>query len=458
MRPVIALFVTLLWIAALPGQAEAKWSAIVVGQSDASSRQGIDDALRTSQTLRENGGDVVVLLEDPEVKSLQRSLADLRGASQLVLYYSGSSSEGRFELGPQGVSVDQLVSVISQTGASEVLLLVETCGTNQQVGRFSPQDLQVPTGMQLRIVTSPVSETECLPGQRLTDRLLHTSGSTEGRDLLTRLVGLPTQGTVSSVALQPPTVSDTSARLVDFLPEDTILINASRPDRASPESAQDADPFVEVLLPATQPSFTLWRNDAEILLASLPSTRDVTRPQGTGRPQPSIIIGSIQGITDSDESLALSYDPTDVWKALKASDFDRFIELLEAGAFDPPDGPPPGRTRGTYLAWAIQTELTRMNCRPNGIDGAWGDGSRRAADLFVDLVPNPDAVGADRETKPLFRLVLRHHEKECAAAPRRVSQPTTQRPAPTPSQPEPARPATTNSTGGFGQGLRGLGG
>ena len=126
MRPVIALLVTLLWIAALPGQAEAKWSAIVVGQSDASSRQGIEDALRTSQTLRENGGDVVVLLEDPEVKSLQRSLADLRGASQLVLYYSGSSSKGRFELGAQGVSVDQLVSEISQTGAREVLLLVET--------------------------------------------------------------------------------------------------------------------------------------------------------------------------------------------------------------------------------------------------------------------------------------------------------------------------------------------
>ena len=56
MRPVIALLVTLLWIAALPGQAEAKWSAIVVGQSDTSSRQGIEDALRTSQTLRENGG------------------------------------------------------------------------------------------------------------------------------------------------------------------------------------------------------------------------------------------------------------------------------------------------------------------------------------------------------------------------------------------------------------------
>ncbi|MCC5973145.1 MAG: hypothetical protein JJT81_03745 [Rubellimicrobium sp.] len=210
------------------------------------------------------------------------------------------------------------------------------------------------------------------------------------------------------------------------------------------------------------------------LVAQPAPATGLTRPApGTnGLPEPSIIVGFPAppdapeiGLADPDtepsavSGAELDFTDLDARRALRESDEDLFISLVNSGAFDPPEG---------TLALAIQTELRRMNCYTGALDGDFGPGSRRGLNAYYEQIgltaPSQDP------TLEIYRQLLLRDDVTCpvaVAAPATSTgggqQTATQRPAqqqqpaqqaaPAPATPDPApqRGFTQNSlqTGTF---------
>ncbi len=193
-------------------------------------------------------------------------------------------------------------------------------------------------------------------------------------------------------------------------------------------------------------------------------------PGENGLPAPSILVGYITedgeivndaeilspAIVDAPVAGAgLGYDDLEARNSMRSSNPELFASLVETGAFDPPDA---------EMAFAIQTELARMNCYKSTIDGLWGPGSRRSVAGYYEQTggstPSQDPVAS------IFRAIIVSEDVRCPdPAPRAVAQParqttstprrntTTQAapraaaPAPVPAAPAaPARRTITQST------------
>ncbi|ARE41203.1 hypothetical protein RGUI_3062 [Rhodovulum sp. P5] len=443
---------------AAAGTASADWKTLVIGQPGPAAETSFADAFYAAQAFEAGGLPVLDVLRDQPAIEVLNALSGLRDTPQLILFYSGRVQADALALQDGAVPLDDILTRIAAAGVREVILMVEDCVTGQP---GPPQPVRLPgaqAGLQIMLVTSAAGGT-CSPGTRLSDVLktLGQSGPLTG-DLLVELGGLPMQGRVTGQVVMTgaaPAATDAAEEVVEYLPDDVILLDAPAPAAGADTPA----PVVEVLLPAQTPDFPARRTDlAEpvITLAALPAAQVAALPLVPGLPEPSIIVGLIEGITDAAldtdapedgaPGMALAYNDLNARRALKTNNPQLFDTLLSSGALDPPEG---------LLEVALQTELQRMNCYTMRVDGDWGPGSRRSAQNYfrqLDNVPAP----ADAATMELFRLMLRYDDVTCptpqAVAPRTNTNPRQATPArPAAPAPQPAQPATGGG-GGFGGG------
>lgn len=191
-------------------------------------------------------------------------------------------------------------------------------------------------------------------------------------------------------------------------------------------------------------------------------------PGSGGLPEPSIIVGfpappaeaeDLPRVDPEAEPVAvagaeLQALDTEARAALRASDEDLFISLVNAGAFDPAEAD---------LARAIQAELQRMNCYTGALDGVFGAGSRRALNAYYDEIGL--AAPSQDPTVEIYRQTLLRDDVTCptpVAAPAPTAnaggaqqRPATQQQAPrqqTAAPPAPPPPqAPTQTQRGFTQ-------
>jgi hypothetical protein len=216
---------------------------------------------------------------------------------------------------------------------------------------------------------------------------------------------------------------------------------------ASPVIVQNAgviSPVQTVVSPIVAGSEV--QGEALAVLAAAPATPRNTGarpvPGAGGLPQPSIILGEQEtlaslAVPDVPPVQQLDYTDFAARQALKTSDAAGYAELIQTGAYDPPP---------EQLAFAVQTELARMNCYTRAIDGDWGNGSRRALQLYFDTLKV--AATTQEPTVEVFRQLLTEDSVECpevvapapapAAAAPRTTQRTTTRTQAAPAQAAPA--------------------
>lgn len=115
------------------------------------------------------------------------------------------------------------------------------------------------------------------------------------------------------------------------------------------------------------------------------------------------------------------------------------IKGVDAGTRQEPQAGilPPAPETGPALHAAIQTELKRIGCYTQGIDGDWGRGSQTGLERFYaarKIVPAQVAGGVLAPTEAAWRLLLEAPEKTCKPQPAAQvtrKKPATQKAAPT---------------------------
>lgn len=432
------------------------WGALVIAQSQSSTGSSIDDAARAWQALDASGIPVVGTILNGTVTAMYDATMGMTGTSSALIYYSGSSSTGGLAMSDGSVGLETLMETASRAGVTQLVMMIENCPAGGSESPFHAVLPQPPEGLEVIMFTSADETTRCAVEDRLTSRLERIAQFGPAQDdLRAVLAGLPFQGAITGgVNIASQATGNQGFEDIEFLPDDVILLDVV--------DGQQAAASVQVMLPVvTQESETAWPDQTEpmITLAVLPAEQIVALPLVAGQPEPSIIVGMIDGITDAalsldgaqqDESRALAYDDVDARRALKSNNPDLFDLLLAAGSLDPPD---------SQLALALQTELQRMNCYTLRVDGDWGNGSRRAFQAYLDRLENVQVASLDANVD-LFRLILRNDEVVCpvaapaaAAATTRSAAPARTTPTqPTPpaaAQPTPTAPAREPTGGGF---------
>jgi hypothetical protein len=140
----------------------------------------------------------------------------------------------------------------------------------------------------------------------------------------------------------------------------------------------------------------------------------------TGYPKPSIIVGRISAgmekalgierlLPATVAQYGFAFDDLAAREALRSSNPDVFVQLVNEGHVDPPEA---------QLATTVQQELARMNCYRSRVDGDWGAGSRRAATQYFTTLGKSDDGLIQTASPELFRAVVLGGDVTCAVAAR----------------------------------------
>lgn len=462
----LGLMMTLLAISALPRAGVAQdatapaftdWEAIVVGQPGPGAQGSFADAFHASQALEKGGIFVRDMIRDMPRSRLTDTLAGLEGVPKLVLYYSGRIPSGSISMMDGTMPLETVLKAAAQAGTQQVLLLVENCTDH------TPKPSQVilpdaPRGMALQVVASAAADGTCTPGTRLSDQLkgLSQEAGLEG-DLLAMLHGLDVTGALpDTVAMTGPRDFDVDVEeVVEFLPDDVVQLPVLDGDFSlSGDPVLIDEDLIEVVLPAQAPPPPA-EEDAQLIRVtfnSLPQAQMAALPIAAGLPEPSILVGLIEGVTEASLSTEVDTEPTalaafvDDNRAIAVSlaqlrkmskdNPDLYKSMLTAGTFDPPEG--------RILAKVIQTELGRMNCYLGGIDGDFGRGSQRGSQTYYEELEKRQIAALDSPDASidLFRLILGTPEVDC---PRPKPQPVAATRSKTPSATSTRRTAATST-------------
>jgi len=413
----------------------APWQAIVVGHPGGGlGQQPFEDAFHASRAFENGGIPVIDIIRDLPRARLTDTLGTLTNVPRLIVFYSGRIPSGSIEMQDGTMPLTTILKSAAAGGTREMVLILENCTD------ASPTPAQVivpeaPEGMELMVLTSAAFGGLCEPDERLSDELEDMSNEAVLRGpLLDELDDAIVTGAVSTQIMlsDPVTVGspllDTGA--ITFLPDDVILLTPVDDDFTNVAVAPDDDDdlvlnddlFVEVVLPAREPPLPeeVIQDDGPVItFAALPASQITALPLATGLPEPSIIVGLIEGVTDasletnpdSEDSNALDYSNLEAVRALRVANPELFAAMLATGAFDPSQ---------EELEVALQTELKRMNCYRMRIDGDWGRGSRRAAQQYFDEGKVDASVGT-AATFDLFRTILGNKDVACATPVARAS-------------------------------------
>ncbi len=493
----------------MPAFAQDRVAIVVSSDAGAAPTESMrKDAFALSESLF-GMGFAVTRMENPDAATLTRTLQGIPKDATALLFFSGSARpdgpETMLVTGPTPVPLSATLAALQSGGRAEALVFLDTCPAPDAV---LPPPAPAP-GVFLAMPAAP--GTTCAadapsmaqemlsrittPGMALTEQF-PASEAVPGPGVWVQ-TGLNTPFTFRA-ATSSTVLTAADYQMLDALsPEDrdkmltlwseagiVVDVAGARPAQAAPpaggvitaapaspvivQNAGVISPVQAVVSPIVAGSEV--QGEALAVLAAAPAAPRSTAarpvPGAGGLPQPSIILGeqeTLASLALPDEPEVppvqqLDYTDIDARNALKASDAAGYAELITAGAYDPPP---------EQLAFAVQTELARMNCYTRSIDGDWGNGSRRALQLYFDTLQV--AATTQEPTVEVFRQLLTDDSVACpdvvapapvAEAPRATTQrtPRTQAapaqaaPAPAPA-PAPAesgrRIRTNNGTGAF---------
>ena len=448
----------LCWPSLSYAQADIAKQAIIVSSfdlgADPASRDLRDDALAVSEGLLGLGYNVR-RFENPKAEVLQAAVRAADG-DDLVVYYAGAAL-------PPALS-----NTLARTGFAATAVFLDVCRTDVALGESAwtlPEELAENTfvaaavppgtscGAPVGSVAAQLLDGLSVPGLSLdlafeaeddTATPVWTTSTMSAPPVLrppasdmrltaddyALLDSLPDDAQAQMMALwaQAGIVVDRSAHDLDMLSfapvqrvvEDTIVLSAPvRPVRSNGASVQPRGVIAPV-------------DDGISVIAATAAQSNANRavPGVGGLPSPSIIVGliaqdaSFETAPEDGGTLTgaeFDYSNLEARRAMRNEDPALFSQLIEAGAFDPAPA---------TLAFAIQSELTRMNCYTLGIDGRWGGGSEAALRrYYAEIGETPENLAP---TLASFHKMLLRDDVTCppvvvAAAPRPA---TTAAPAP----------------------------
>ncbi|EBA05754.1 hypothetical protein [Sagittula stellata] len=466
-----ALALTLLGLSAAPLTAQ-DWQAIVVGQPGPGTDVSLDDALHAGEALKKGGVPLLDVIRDMPRARLTDTLAVMGDVPRLVFFYSGRMPSGSLAMQDGAMPLDTILQSAAGAGTQEMILMLENCSDESPIpSRITVPD--APDGMALMVVASAGPGARCEPGERLSDalRAMSEEQSLTG-DLLARLDGMFTVGSVPSpVVMTGAGPQDSGDSLVELLPEDVILLPALDGDfslgggESGFEETIGVDEVIEIVLPARVPDIPdmpeiVEDNSPVITFAALPTAQIAALPIVAGLPDPSILVGLIEGVTDASlevdpqpdapsTALASFFDDNAeiatslaTLRNMRQNDPEMYSSLLATGAFDPQDD--------RVLAKVIQSELSRMNCYRGRVDGQYGRRSREGSSSYFDELKKKGLAALDdpAATVDLFRLILGNDDIRCpdpVVARPRTNNPARQQNATRQTQSSPVRqqPAQT---------------
>eukprot|EP00903_Cladosiphon_okamuranus_P018277 g16813.t1 len=272
------------------------------------------------------------------------------------------------------------IARLQSAGLKHVLLMFENCAGDAQTAAPLPEIGEGASDLSVVVLASAGAAQACPPaGERLSDTLKQV-GKAEAL-MVPELAAYVQQGELDDLPDQPlpqtNVVESTPARRDQVLITDVVrVIPASAPAGLTPVS-----------VPAASAQRRPERSDASapvVIFSPVSNQQLAALPQADGLPEPSIIVGLIEGADQNFDAALdpsdlsgneISYDNVEARRSLMRQDPDLYAGLLASGAFDPP---------GPLLVRALQQELARMGCYTSRVDGAWGPGSQRAVVRYYD--------------------------------------------------------------------------
>lgn len=417
---VLAVLAVLAMFATAPSgavAAPAGWSALVIGQPGAGADTAFADAYHMSRALSDGGIGDVHLLRDAPVSEVSGALKALVGVERLVVYYAGPFDPAGKAMALRGgeIALTDLLADLVKGGTRQIALLVEDCaGQDQVAAGISAFDAS--SDIEMFAAASAGPDGVCpAASDRLTDRVLRgVEGADEAFILQEGLSGIWTTSTLTeplallnAPALLPvtqagPIISVVSNDVVTLSPIVTPVSASFSPINQAAASTPGA--------PNTAPV-----GEAVVIFTAPDSAQIAALPRAAGLPEPSIIVGVIEGLTNAAferaiepgdvDSTEISYDNLVARQRLRTEDKDLFESLVSTGAFDPPE---------PLLGRALQSELARMGCYNAQVDGVWGGGSRASVERYFAEFAGESAETLE-PTFGLFRQIIRKDDIACPA-------------------------------------------
>ena len=408
MRKIRRMILALTLFATMPTGAVAapvQWQALVIGQSWAGGGTAFADAYHASRALSDGGVGVVQMLRDAPMSQVAAGLEAMAGAERLLIYYAGPMAGGHLALRDGDIPLAGLLADLAAGGTAEIALLIEDCSAPGGV----PTGLDVPEGAALFVAASAGPDGVCPDAAlRLTDRLSNgVAAATAPINVQELLSDIWTTSTLTEppmlVAAPKPIRRDTT-QIVSVVANDMVSL--------TPMSTNTS------LAPVVQASGLIGagtKPEAVAIFSAPASSQIVAMPRAAGLPEPSIIVGVIEGLTNAAfqreaeqgdvSSAEISYDNLVARQKLRGENPELFESLVVAGAFDPPE---------PLLGRALQSELARMGCYNATIDGVWGGGSRASVQRYFDEVDGENAVTLE-PASGLFRQIISKDDIVCKA-------------------------------------------
>ncbi|OBY25636.1 hypothetical protein A9D60_21180 [Leisingera sp. JC1] len=385
------------------------WRGLVIGDTGGGAARAFADAYYAAEAVQGWSGEAPVLLRNAAHKEAAEALDRLQGAERLVLYYAGPvQPDGGMVADGRGLALEARLEPLAAAGLSHLLLLVENCAGTAGNAAALP-DLSVEAakaGVMLTLAASAGAGEACpatAAGGRLSDAMKTAAKAKDAAatDILQAFLrngsGQMLPGLDSAKAVGNP------ARREQVPEADTVWLMPARTQApVRPVAAVQS-----VSVPASG-----LRGTGAAVTPQAPQFAAL--PRAEGLPQPSVIVGLIEGAGGADFAAAqdpadlqgseIAYDNLAARQRLRSSDPELFGSLVAAGAFDPP---------APLLTQALQSELARMGCYTSRIDGDWGRGSQAAARRYFGAAgggspANPEA------TAELFRLIISQDDVACA--------------------------------------------
>ncbi|MGL5010057.1 MAG: hypothetical protein ACRC6I_09250 [Paracoccaceae bacterium] len=466
---------------AIPAFAEDRVAIVVSSDAGSAPTESMrKDAFALSETLF-GMGFAVTRMENPQAADLTAALSRVPKDATALLFFSGvarpEGPETMLVTGAAPVPLSGALTALQGTGRTNSLVFLDTCRAGAEV--LPPP--AAPAGVFLALPVAPGAT--CVEGAPTMAQEMLARITAPGVAVTEQFAGDATGPWVQSTLTAPFVFRAASSETVLTAADYRMLESLSAEDRdkmialwaeagiavdvagarpvaaapggaagtvsASPVIVMDAgiiSPVQAVASPIV--AGAVVEGEALAVLAAAPATPRSTGarpvPGAGGLPQPSIILGETETLASlavPEEAVApvtqqLDYTDMDARNAAKEADAAAYVELIAAGAYDPPP---------EQLAFAVQTELARMNCYTRAIDGDWGNGSRRALQLYFDTLKV--AATTQEPTVEVFRQLLTEDAVACpdvvapapaAATPRTTQRTTTRQTAPAPQAAAPA--------------------
>lgn len=507
---IVARVTLLVGLLAGPALAEGRVALVVASTAGGVAEKTVrGDALDVSESLF-GLGFTVTRLENPSAAQLDAAIAGMPKTGAALFYFAGpvvvEAGENILLSGADRVPLDAAVQRMA--GRTQTLVLLDTChgvgpglAAVDEVAHLFVMQPNAP-GVDC-VADAPGLAVQLLekleaPGVPLAELFPATAvpPAIDGQPALLA-PGLWVRSSLTTPFIlreaSPATqLTPADYRMLDALPADAraqmvalwqaagIAVDVDRPAAgavslvAEPEVVSPLQPMVEVasiIAPvAAVISPILAGNEVQgeelAVLVAAPARTSTARPVpgAGGLPRPSVILGEVATLAALDvpapavpEQL-LDYTDIAARAAVKSADRAEYDRLILAGSYDPP---------ADQLPLAVQTELQRMGCYRGGLDGDWGNGSRRALQLYFDTLKV--ATTTQEPTVEVFRQLLSKDEVACpapvaapAATTTRTNRntattqaaPTTRRqPAAQPAAPAPAPTTRRINGGGLGTGV-----